>query len=176
MPPALQTTTRDSSFASTRWAVVRHAADSQTASQHALTELCQIYWRPVYVFLRRQGIPQHDAQDPTQGFFADLIDSRRTLAPIRRKVSFARSYLEQSNISWRTRAITTVRKSAVAVMCRCNWMRRRFRKLKCTPRDPTVRAQMWYSNGNGRHHSLDKRWIGLRRNMSLAARPPCSKR
>src|SRR5258708_25048749 len=79
MPPALQTPTRDSSFASTRWTVVRQAADSQTASQHAssaLSELCQIYWRPVYVFLRRQGIPQHDAQDLTQGFFADLIESR----------------------------------------------------------------------------------------------------
>src|SRR6476646_5376981 len=79
MPPALQTTTRDSSFASTRWTVVRQAADSQTASQHALSalsELCQIYWRPVYVFLRRQGIPEHNAQDLTQAFFADLIESR----------------------------------------------------------------------------------------------------
>ena len=27
-------------------------------------------------FLRRQGIAQHDAQDLTQGFFADLIESR----------------------------------------------------------------------------------------------------
>jgi RNA polymerase sigma factor (sigma-70 family) len=79
MPPALQATTRDSSFASTRWTIVRQAADSKTASQHALSalsELCQIYWRPVYVFLRRQGIPQHDAQDLTQAFFADLIESR----------------------------------------------------------------------------------------------------
>ena len=79
MPPALQTPTRDSAFASTRWTVVHQAADSQTSSQHALSalsELCQIYWRPVYVFLRRQGIAQHDAQDLTQGFFADLIENR----------------------------------------------------------------------------------------------------
>jgi DNA-directed RNA polymerase specialized sigma24 family protein len=79
MPPALQTPTRDSAFASTRWTVVRHAADSQTASQHALSalsELCQIYWRPVYVFLRRQGVAHHDAQDLTQGFFAELIESQ----------------------------------------------------------------------------------------------------
>jgi RNA polymerase sigma-70 factor (ECF subfamily) len=75
----LQSTTRESFFASTRWTVVRQASDSQTASQHALSalaELCQIYWRPVYVFLRRQGIAQHDAQDLTQAFFADLIQSR----------------------------------------------------------------------------------------------------
>src|SRR6266508_1381034 len=79
MPAALSPPTRDSLFASTRWTVVRQAADSQTASQHALSalsELCQIYWRPVYVFLRRQGIAQHDAQALTQGFFADLIESR----------------------------------------------------------------------------------------------------
>jgi DNA-directed RNA polymerase specialized sigma24 family protein len=79
MPAALSPPTRDGSFASTRWTIVRQAADSQTASQHAssaLSELCQIYWRPVYVFLRRQGIAQHDAQDLTQGFFADLIESR----------------------------------------------------------------------------------------------------
>src|SRR6266508_5550809 len=79
MPAALSPPTRDSLFASTRWTVVRQAADSQTASQHAqsaLSELCQIYWRPVYVFLRRQGVAQHDAQDLTQGFFADLIESR----------------------------------------------------------------------------------------------------
>ena len=58
---------------------MHQAANSQTASQHALTalsELCKIYWRPVYVFLRRQGVTQHDAQDLTQGFFADLIESR----------------------------------------------------------------------------------------------------
>jgi RNA polymerase sigma-70 factor (ECF subfamily) len=79
MAAALGTATRESSFASTRWTIVHQAADSQTASQHALsalTELCQIYWRPVYVFLRRQGVAQHDAQDLTQGFFAELIESR----------------------------------------------------------------------------------------------------
>jgi RNA polymerase sigma-70 factor (ECF subfamily) len=79
MAVVLDTTTPESSFASTRWTIVHQAADPETASQHALsalTELCQIYWRPVYVFLRRQGIAQHDAQDLTQGFFAELIESR----------------------------------------------------------------------------------------------------
>src|SRR5215468_1686667 len=79
MPTALRPTTRDSSFASTRWSVVRQAADSQMSSEHALSaisELCQIYWRPVYLFLRRQGIPRNDAQDLTQSFFAEFIEDR----------------------------------------------------------------------------------------------------
>ncbi|MDQ2659584.1 MAG: RNA polymerase subunit sigma-24, partial [Verrucomicrobiota bacterium] len=72
-------TARGGLFASTRWTVIRGAAQSQVATQQslsALSELCTIYWRPVYLFLRRQGVAQHDAQDYTQGFFAQLIDSR----------------------------------------------------------------------------------------------------
>jgi RNA polymerase sigma factor (sigma-70 family) len=79
MPAALSPTTRDNLFASTRWTIVYQAADSKTSSEHALnalSELCQIYWRPVYFFLRRQGIGPHDAQDLTQSFFADLIEDR----------------------------------------------------------------------------------------------------
>jgi RNA polymerase sigma factor (sigma-70 family) len=79
MSAALRPTTRDSSFASTRWTVVYQAGDSQVASQEALSalsELCQIYWRPVYLFLRREGITQHDAEDLTQSFFAELIKQR----------------------------------------------------------------------------------------------------
>jgi DNA-directed RNA polymerase specialized sigma24 family protein len=80
MPAALSDAlTREKLFASTRWTIIRNAAGSQvssTQSLNALSELCQIYWRPVYLFLRRQGIAQHDAQDLTQGFFADLIENR----------------------------------------------------------------------------------------------------
>jgi RNA polymerase sigma factor (sigma-70 family) len=79
MPAALSPPTRDSLFTSTRWTVVYQAADSKTSSDHALSalsELCQIYWRPVYLFLRRQGIGPHDAQDLTQSFFAELIENR----------------------------------------------------------------------------------------------------
>ena len=67
MPTALRATTRDSLFASTRWTVVYQAADSRTSPQHALaalSELCQIYWRPIYLFLRRQGYAFGNAEDP----------------------------------------------------------------------------------------------------------------
>ncbi len=80
MPAALRdATAREGLFASTRWSVIRGAAGSQVSpseSLDALSELCRIYWRPVYLFLRRQGITEHDAQDFTQGFFAELIENR----------------------------------------------------------------------------------------------------
>jgi DNA-directed RNA polymerase specialized sigma24 family protein len=66
-------------FAATRWSMVLEAGNSAASSGQslsALSELCQIYWRPLYLFLRREGYDQNDAQDLTQGFFADLIQSR----------------------------------------------------------------------------------------------------
>jgi RNA polymerase sigma factor (sigma-70 family) len=82
-------------FASTRWMTVLKAGDSAAASAHALSalsELCQIYWRPLYVFLRKQGYGREDAQDLTQGFFAHLIETRGYAHADRQKGRF-RSFL-----------------------------------------------------------------------------------
>jgi RNA polymerase sigma-70 factor (ECF subfamily) len=82
-------------FASTRWTMVLEAGDSSVASAHslsALSELCRIYWRPLYFFLRRTGYRPHDAQDLTQGFFADLIATRSYARANREKGRF-RSFL-----------------------------------------------------------------------------------
>jgi RNA polymerase sigma factor (sigma-70 family) len=70
---------RDNLFVSTRWTMVLEAGDSAATSVHALSalsELCQIYWRPLYVFLRKKGYGREDAQDLTQGFFAHFIENR----------------------------------------------------------------------------------------------------
>ena len=58
-------TTREGLFASTRWTMVLDAGESQTPPAQALSalsELCRIYWRPIFLFLRRQGSNPHDAQ------------------------------------------------------------------------------------------------------------------
>jgi DNA-directed RNA polymerase specialized sigma24 family protein len=86
---------RDWLFASTRWTLILKASDSTAASAHALnalSELCRIYWRPVYGFLRRQGYGREDAQDLTQGFFAHLIERRGYARADREKGRF-RSFL-----------------------------------------------------------------------------------
>jgi DNA-directed RNA polymerase specialized sigma24 family protein len=95
VPPRREAEARDESFASTRWTMVIEAGDSATASAHALgalSELCQIYWRPLYAFLRRQEYGPEDAQDLTQGFFADLIETRAYARADREKGRF-RSFL-----------------------------------------------------------------------------------
>ncbi len=58
----------------THWTLVVQAADGGTPDgQAALEELCRTYWKPLYSFARRQGLAPVDAEDLTQGFFADFL-------------------------------------------------------------------------------------------------------
>jgi RNA polymerase sigma-70 factor (ECF subfamily) len=61
-------------FPTTHWSVVLAAGSTaSTEARVALEELCRVYWYPLYVFVRRQGRPHHDAQDCTQEFIARLL-------------------------------------------------------------------------------------------------------
>jgi RNA polymerase sigma-70 factor (ECF subfamily) len=61
-------------FATTHWSVVLAAGQGTSEpSQNALETLCQAYWYPIYVYVRRRGYGADDAQDLTQEFFAQLI-------------------------------------------------------------------------------------------------------
>jgi RNA polymerase sigma factor (sigma-70 family) len=80
-------------FPPTLWSVVLAAGkDSSPRSQEAMASLCQIYWYPIYAFLRRQGKSPHDAEDVTQGFFARLCRNDR-LASVGREKGKFRSFL-----------------------------------------------------------------------------------
>jgi RNA polymerase sigma-70 factor (ECF subfamily) len=86
---------RNDLFPSTRWSVVLAAGRSQAEpeiSQTALAELCQIYWAPLYSFVRSRGYTVHDAQDLTQSFFAYLLQHKIYARVDRRKGKF-RSFL-----------------------------------------------------------------------------------
>ena len=73
----MSTPTFPDSFHTTRWTVVRQAAnDADPAARHALATLCETYWYPVYAFIRRSGKSAHDAEDLTQGFFARLLEKQ----------------------------------------------------------------------------------------------------
>jgi RNA polymerase sigma-70 factor (ECF subfamily) len=79
-------------FTTTHWSVVLEAQGESPAAQEALEKLCRIYWRPIYSFVRRQGIRPEEAEDVTQGFFAQLLE-RRSLNAVRKEKGRLRSYL-----------------------------------------------------------------------------------
>ena len=63
-------------FNTTRWSVVLSCADSGIASvaaRDALSELCKIYWRPIFAYICRRGYSVEDAEDLAQDFFTSLL-------------------------------------------------------------------------------------------------------
>ena len=79
-------------FTTTHWSVVLEAQGESPAAQQALEKLCRTYWRPVFAFLRRQGRTPEEAEDMTQGFFAQLLE-RRSFDAVRKEKGRFRSYL-----------------------------------------------------------------------------------
>jgi len=76
----------------TNWSVVLEAQGQSPAAQEVLEKLCRTYWRPIFAFLRRQGISPEEAEDITQGFFAQLLE-RRSLDAVRKEKGRLRSFL-----------------------------------------------------------------------------------
>ena len=83
-----------SGFGTTHWTVVLAAGQSPTTETtvRALADFCQVYWSPLYAFLRRRGHPDSDAQDLTQGFFLHLLE-KNILSQVDRERGRLRSFL-----------------------------------------------------------------------------------
>ncbi len=65
-------------FPPTRWSLVLGAQGADEETRHrALGELCEIYWYPLYAYVRRRGLAPADAEDATQGFFCELLAKDR---------------------------------------------------------------------------------------------------
>jgi RNA polymerase sigma factor (sigma-70 family) len=79
-------------FTTTRWSIVLEAQSESPAAHEALEKLCRMYWRPIYSFVRRQGIRASEAEDITQGFFAQLLE-RRSFGAVRKEKGRLRSFL-----------------------------------------------------------------------------------
>jgi DNA-directed RNA polymerase specialized sigma24 family protein len=86
---------REDPFASTQWSIIIAAGESRAtpeSAEAALAQLCQMYWAPLYTFVRSRGYAMHDAQDLTQSFFAYLIEKKIYARADRQKGKF-RSFL-----------------------------------------------------------------------------------
>jgi RNA polymerase sigma-70 factor (ECF subfamily) len=65
----------DHDFATTHWSMVLAAKEvAAPQAQAALSALCNLYWLPLYGYLRRSGCAPEEAEDVVQGFFARLLE------------------------------------------------------------------------------------------------------
>jgi RNA polymerase sigma factor (sigma-70 family) len=83
---------RSAAFVTTHWSVVLAASGGAGNAQDALARLCQLYWYPLYAYVRRRGHSAEDAQDLTQSFFARLLERNLVGMADQQKGRF-RSYL-----------------------------------------------------------------------------------
>jgi RNA polymerase sigma factor (sigma-70 family) len=60
----------DAQFEATRWTLVLESKSLDGSG--AMNQLLQIYWPPIYAFIRKKGMSPSDAADLTQDFLLDL--------------------------------------------------------------------------------------------------------
>jgi len=85
-----------SQFQTTLWTTVLAAGkQSSSDSEAALAKLCQIYWPPVYAYIRKRTPSPEQAQDLTQSFFARLLEKNYVARAERARGRF-RSFLMTS--------------------------------------------------------------------------------
>jgi RNA polymerase sigma factor (sigma-70 family) len=69
--------------------------DNSVAAQEALASLFQIYWYPLYAYVRRRGYAEHDAEDLVQAFCVHLQE-KHALAKADRERGRFRTFLLSS--------------------------------------------------------------------------------
>ena len=65
-------------FTTTHWSVVLEAQGESPAAQEALEKLCRTYWRPIFAFLRRQGLRPDGGGGHHPGFFCGAIGAQKS--------------------------------------------------------------------------------------------------
>jgi len=92
-------------FRTTRWSLILNSVDVQAPeSRAALSELCRLYWYPLYAFARRSGHDPSDAEDLTQSFFLHLLEKEAFSRVGREKGKFRAfllaSFKNHMSVSW----------------------------------------------------------------------------
>ena len=67
------------SFLTTHWSLIEGIKRRQDKDNTLIGLLLKWYWKPVYCYLRRKGYKNEEAKDLTQGFFHEIVLSRRMI-------------------------------------------------------------------------------------------------
>ena len=79
-------------FQSTRWTLVQRVGPLSEAGARAMTELCEIYYKPVHQFILYRIRDDQRAEDLTHSFFAQMLEKNSLGTPDPERGKF-RTYL-----------------------------------------------------------------------------------
>lgn len=129
------------SFATTHWSIVAQSALTDVPeAADALARLCEMYWPPIYSFIRRRGYAPSDAQDLTQSFFAFFLRTKAYARTDRLHGKFRSFLLASVKISSRIIGTVTERSNAAVISKSFRSISRR-RKRFTTPQAQTTRVR-----------------------------------
>jgi DNA-directed RNA polymerase specialized sigma24 family protein len=112
-------------FPATDWTGIIDPSSGQAIQQ----ELSTRYWKPIYCYLRSKGYSDEDAQDLTQGFFAEIVLDR----------GLSRN-IDRSKGKFRTLLLTALNHYAISVA--------RYEKRKKRRRYPPEAIHEWSHVGH----------------------------
>jgi len=64
-------------FLTTHWSLIKDIKSDDERNRSLAGLLIRRYWKPVYFYLRRKGYNNEQAKDLTQGFFHEVVLSRK---------------------------------------------------------------------------------------------------
>ena len=80
-------------FLTTHWSLVEGVQKQQDPDRALIGLLLERYWKPVYCYIRRQGYPNEEAEDLTQGFFHEVVLNRQLVQRADRAKGRFRAFL-----------------------------------------------------------------------------------
>ncbi len=80
-------------FLTTHWSLIEDSKSDDDRSRALIGLLLDLYWKPVYFYLRRKGHNNEEAKDLTQGFFHEVVLNRALIQKADQSKGRFRSFL-----------------------------------------------------------------------------------
>lgn len=80
-------------FLTTHWSLIEDIHSQEDRNTSLIGSLLELYWKPVYCYLRQKGYGNEEAKDLTQGFFHEIVINRHLVQRADRSKGRFRSFL-----------------------------------------------------------------------------------
>ena len=80
-------------FLTTHWSLIENIHGQEDKNKSLTGSLLELYWKPVYFYIRQKGHSNEEAKDLTQGFFHEIVLNRQLVQRADRAKGRFRSFL-----------------------------------------------------------------------------------